>query len=406
MFKTAIRILLLATPSISLVRAIEWQLQAYEDENCGNETITERGYTTRDCVDTSGQLRSYRFTSTIDPETNETFSVRLYDMKECTYLSVIDDQTNGKCSTASFNSFNLFAPWSSSAILRVMRGIANLAGNAPLAHLCGRSTHQQGAFKEYRWSENQDLAPTRTARQQNWHKEKLRKLRVGPEDYDACACAREELWSGQRFGHIHEYAGSLRYTVASPAASVIHTFVDASGISGITEIAPDVFALITGVWDLATTRAELGSLAVWTVDFTGLPNPLVKFVTSIENSTIFSGIVRHPSNPEILSAADSALGAVWRIDLTSGVYNVAFSSPLLAPTGTAPGTNLGINGIKAAGSHVYFTNSPQKLFGRVAVDENGNQARAVEILSNSTGAGSDVVYDDIALNVEDGSGTA
>ncbi|KAK3392822.1 hypothetical protein B0H63DRAFT_456664 [Podospora didyma] len=185
-------------------------------------------------------------------------------------------------------------------------------------------------------------------------------------------------------------------TVANATAPIVHTFANATGISGIAEISPDVFALVTGVWDLINTRAQLGSLAVWTVDFNRRTTPLVRFVTQIQNSTIFNGIVRHPTNPRILLAADSALGAVWRVDLVSGAYGVAFVSPLLAPTETA---HLGINGLKAAGSHLYFTNSAQKYFGKVGIDANGNQVGAIEVISNATAAGADVVYDDIALNL-------
>ena len=186
-------------------------------------------------------------------------------------------------------------------------------------------------------------------------------------------------------------------SAASPTASVVHTFPNASGLMGITEVKPDVFALVSGIWDLANTRAQLGSLAVWTIDLTGA-SPVVSLVTSIQNSTIFNGLARHPTNPRLLLAADSAIGAVWRVNLKTGAYSVAFSSPLLAPTGTAPGTNLGINGLKALGSHVYFTNSAQGFFGKVPIDGQGNQAGTISVISNSTGAGADVVYDDFALD--------
>ncbi|KAK4184276.1 hypothetical protein QBC35DRAFT_506237 [Podospora australis] len=198
---------------------------------------------------------------------------------------------------------------------------------------------------------------------------------------------------------------SIDPTVANPTATVIHTFSNSTGISGIAEITPDLFALVTGEWDLANTRAYLGTLQVWTVDFTKHPNPQVKFVTGIANSTIFNGVARHPTNPRLLLAADSAIGAVWRVDLMTGAYGVAFSSPLLTPTGTAPGTHLGINGLRSAlPSHLYFTNSAQKFFGKVAVDWNGNQAGAIQVISNSTVAGADVVYDDIAVR-RTGTGT-
>ncbi|KAK4458623.1 hypothetical protein QBC42DRAFT_300127 [Cladorrhinum samala] len=187
-------------------------------------------------------------------------------------------------------------------------------------------------------------------------------------------------------------------TVSAPTASVVHTFTNSTGIAGIAETSPDVFALVTANWDLANTRAYPGTLAVWKVDLSRKNKPAaISFLTWVTESTIINGLTAHPFNPCLLMGADSALGAVWRIDLTTGQHEIAFSSPLLTPTGTAPGTHLGINGLRAAGKYLYFTNSAQKFFGRVEVDYNGNQVGSIQIISNSTG---DVVYDDIALDVQ------
>lgn len=187
-------------------------------------------------------------------------------------------------------------------------------------------------------------------------------------------------------------------TVSAPTASVVHTFSNSTGIAGIAETSPDVFALVTGTWDLANTRAYPGTLAVWKVDLSqSTQPPAVSFLTQVPNSTIINGLTRHPFNPRLLLGADSAIGAIWRIDLVTGQHEIAFSSPLLTPTGTAPGTHLGINGLRAAGRHLYFTNSAQKFFGRVAIDWNANKVGNIEIISNSTG---DVVYDDIALDLK------
>ncbi|KAJ9165557.1 hypothetical protein NKR19_g278 [Coniochaeta hoffmannii] len=177
---------------------------------------------------------------------------------------------------------------------------------------------------------------------------------------------------------------SIDPTTTTPTAQVIHTFPNATGLSGVTEIRRDVFALVTGVWDLASTRATPGSLAIWTADFTmtTTPNPQP---------------TRHPSNPTVLLAADSAAGRVWRVNLLTGSYEVAFSDPLLTPVGTAPGTNLGINGLKARGEYLYFTNSARRFFGRVGIDLLGSAVGRVEVIANSSVAGGDVVYDDFAL---------
>ncbi|KAM7198903.1 hypothetical protein V8F20_005970 [Naviculisporaceae sp. PSN 640] len=188
---------------------------------------------------------------------------------------------------------------------------------------------------------------------------------------------------------------------AVPNATIVYTFTNSTGLAGIAEIKPDVFALVTGTWDLTNTRAELGSLAVWTVDFRQT-TPSINFLTQIANSTIFNGLVRHPTNPRLLLAADSALGAVWRVDLLTGSYGVAFSSPLLTPTGTAfEGLHLGINGLTARANTLYFTNSAQKFFGKVNINHEAIPTGPIQIISNSTaapGTPGNVVYDDIALD--------
>lgn len=199
---------------------------------------------------------------------------------------------------------------------------------------------------------------------------------------------------------------TINPSLSNPDASVLHTFPNATGISGIAETAPDVFALVTGIWDLANTRAEPGSLAIWTFDLRRNPDaPLdihrspPALLARIPDSTILNGLAPHPSNRNLLLAADSARGALWRVDLTTGAHAVIFESDLLKPTGTAPGTHLGVNGLRAGtDGYVYFTNSAQGFLGRVKVDRNGESVGDIEVLSRSADAGEGVVYDDFALD--------
>ncbi|KAK4196103.1 hypothetical protein QBC40DRAFT_287875 [Triangularia verruculosa] len=195
---------------------------------------------------------------------------------------------------------------------------------------------------------------------------------------------------------------SINPLIAKPPAEIVHSFANpnnATGISGIAEIAPDVFAVIVADWDLFATRAIPGTLAVWTINFNKPPSQRVKFITQVANTTIFNGIARHPTNPTLLLAADSALGAVWKVNLLTGAHSVAFQSPLLTPTASA---HLGINGLKAQGQYVYFTNSAQGYLGRVKIGWNAEQLGAIEVLSSAADAGADVVYDDIALDLGHG----
>ncbi len=193
---------------------------------------------------------------------------------------------------------------------------------------------------------------------------------------------------------------ALNPLLTTPTPSILHTFPNATGISGIAEVTPDLFAVVTAEWDLANTRALPGTLAVWTISLLTNP-PTVKFITAVPDSPILNGLARHPTNSRYLLAADSALGAIWRIDLTTGAKQIIFSHALLTPTGTVPGTHLGINGLRSdlGGKHVYFTNSAQKFLGRVEVDSKGVVKGGVQVLANSTAAGADVVYDDIALDL-------
>lgn len=187
---------------------------------------------------------------------------------------------------------------------------------------------------------------------------------------------------------------SINPKVATPTASILHTFPAGTGISGIAEYAHDKFAIVTAEWDLAATRAIAGTMKIWTVNLNG-PAPVLALLTSITGSDIFNGLVRHPYNPHLLLAADSALGAVWRINVQTGAYSIAIQSPLLTSTATA---HLGVNGLSAKGTHIYLTNSAQGLLAKVPLLPSGAAAGLITTISLSSAAGSDVVYDDLALD--------
>jgi hypothetical protein len=160
---------------------------------------------------------------------------------------------------------------------------------------------------------------------------------------------------------------------------------------------------VSGVWDLVNTCTTF--LNIWTIDLCP-SSPVVKHITAITNSTIFNGLAAIPSTVLVLGA-DSALGAVWRVNIRTGEYGIAFSDPLLAPLGTDPGTNLGINGMRvsADGKWVYFTNSAQGIFGRVPISRYGEKIGDLEVIASvgvPTGVAG-VHFDDFAL---DGKGKA
>ncbi|CZR56290.1 uncharacterized protein PAC_06178 [Phialocephala subalpina] len=193
---------------------------------------------------------------------------------------------------------------------------------------------------------------------------------------------------------------SIDPTVSTPNPSVLYTFPNATGLAGITETTPDVFAIVSVTWDLVNTRAILGTLVVWTINLQSA-TPIVHRIANVTNSTSFNGIASIPQSPHLVLTADSAIGAVWRVNLPTGKYGIAFSDPLFEPISTAQGLNLGINGLKIKDSYLYFTNSAYGIFGRVAIDSYGNKLSSVEVIANITNSDTTGAhYDDFALDKE------
>lgn len=170
---------------------------------------------------------------------------------------------------------------------------------------------------------------------------------------------------------------------------------------GITELSHDLFVLVSGIWDLPTTRASLGTLTVWTINLKHA-TPITTNITTISTSIQLNGLASIPNSCNLILAADADAGCVYRINVSTGAYSVAFSDPLFKPT--VAGQNLGINGIRTRGSYLYFASSAQQYYGRVRINSIGNKIDPVKIISNNTIAGSGgfpSAYDDFALDRDD-----
>ncbi len=165
-------------------------------------------------------------------------------------------------------------------------------------------------------------------------------------------------------------------------------------------LTPDVFVVVSGIWDLALTRAALGSLTVWTVNL-GSSTPIVKNITTIATSVQLNGLAPVPGSHKLILAADADAGAVYRINIATGAYSIAFSDPLFEPVNrTNPGQHLGINGIRTKGTYLYFVSSAKQHFGRVPINALGSRTGPAVIISNNTIVGGSFgsQYDDFGLD--------
>ena len=157
----------------------------------------------------------------------------------------------------------------------------------------------------------------------------------------------------------------------------LYHFPNVSGTLGIAEIAPDVFAVVAGNWSTTTFQAIPGSFYIWSVDLT-TSSPTAKIISPIPEAAALNGAATLDGSPDLLLIADSSLGAVWRLNVTSGDYSIAIQDPLFS-NWSSP-IPIGINGIRTFRGSLYFLNSAQGSYGRVPISSNGSATGEVEVI--------------------------
>jgi hypothetical protein len=170
----------------------------------------------------------------------------------------------------------------------------------------------------------------------------------------------------------------------------------ANGISGIAELARDVFAVAAGIWNV-TGRREINA-TIWTIDFRHSPHahPVFTKIVDIPETTVLNGLTSIPTTSIVL-ASDSEVGAIYAIDVEKRTYSIAIQDCALAPTGPAP--NLGVNGIEVHGSDLYFANSGTGVFGRFPISRAGKAIGPAQTVSQFSGSLNSAI-DDFAIDEE------
>lgn len=175
----------------------------------------------------------------------------------------------------------------------------------------------------------------------------------------------------------------------------ICTFPEAVSTTGIVETAPDIFIVAVGNYSSTTYAGVPGSFSVWSVDLNGNPKkPTVKKITDIPEAEALNGMALLEGTSDVVLIADSSIGAIWRLNTTSGEYDMAIKHVLFTTCGSK--FPLGINGISVFEDHVHFLNSAQQLYGRIAIDKTGSATAEPEIIARA-GPGA-FAWDDLAIN--------
>ena len=127
------------------------------------------------------------------------------------------------------------------------------------------------------------------------------------------------------------------------------TVTGASGLSGIGEYAPDIFAVI-------------GGKGIYKVDFTASP-PKSSLIRTITEANNLNGLAVFDNSSVLV--ADAGKGVVYKFDVNSGNYAVVLQDTTMAPSGGIP---FGIDGVKYRDGVVWYTNIFKDSFHKVAVD--------------------------------------
>ena len=182
----------------------------------------------------------------------------------------------------------------------------------------------------------------------------------------------------------------------SQPPKLLYQFPNASSALGIAEIAHDVFAVVVGNFSTPESAVP-GSFSIWSLDLT-TSTPTADIIASMPEAVALNGATTLDGSPDILLIADSALGTVWRLNLTTRNYSIAIRDPLFSDSSQF---FIGINGIRTSRGLLYFSNSAQGTFGRVLISNNGSAIGQVEIIARVDAQ--QLKYDDFAI---DWAGTA
>jgi hypothetical protein len=125
-------------------------------------------------------------------------------------------------------------------------------------------------------------------------------------------------------------------------------------VLGISEYKPNVFAVAVGNFSASTVTGTAGSWSIWSLDLSAFSVTANK-ITTIPAAEFLNGVTTITSR-EIVLAADSAQGVIYRVDAAAGTWTVAFDDLALKPNMTAT-YQIGVNGIVVHGSYLYFDNS-------------------------------------------------
>ncbi|KAF7336493.1 hypothetical protein MSAN_02304000 [Mycena sanguinolenta] len=156
---------------------------------------------------------------------------------------------------------------------------------------------------------------------------------------------------------------TLNPAASNPTLDEVFTFPNATGLSGIVEIRPEVYAIIAAVRLTNVTMDAPGSVVIWTLDFTSGGTPTATLAAQVTQSGLLNGLSTVPGNLDLVLGADSVLGETFEINVRTGAVRVLIQDEAMTPIGpTGPVPVEGIDGLHVRAGLLYFTNAQRQTF--------------------------------------------
>ncbi|KAH8817460.1 hypothetical protein F5884DRAFT_694806 [Xylogone sp. PMI_703] len=171
-----------------------------------------------------------------------------------------------------------------------------------------------------------------------------------------------------------------------------------SGSYGITELQPDVFYVTAGNFSIQTRQPVPNSFQLFEVNMTSyrqrpdgtvVTPPQVRRITTFSDAIVLNGLTHVDGQAGYVLAADSFAGVVWKADVATGEVTTAIKDASMQPT---PNKAAGINGLKYQNGSIYYTNTGNNLFYRLAISADATASGTPQVIANVT-KGDDFILD-------------
>ncbi|KAL1841008.1 hypothetical protein VTK73DRAFT_3601 [Phialemonium thermophilum] len=155
---------------------------------------------------------------------------------------------------------------------------------------------------------------------------------------------------------------------ATQEASKVLSIPGVLGLTGVAEVAPDVFAVVAGNFSTKTFDIGEGSYAVYRVDLSApsATPPTAALVQRIPEGAFLLGAASLDN--DTVFVADAGTGALYTLTLSTGAYAVVLADATTMRAPASAAIREGIHGVKYRDGALYFTNAFGGTFDRLAVD--------------------------------------